>query len=128
MIDCPVCDKPVRGTKCVCGWIVPPPTVAKPVYVAPEEYKRRDPTPEQLAAIRKLASSGPRTGAYWTVSKVVNQTQVDHIIRQANHFGPISAAGRFHQDCMDAGVIVDGRYTPRMRNPGEDEDYQWEAA
>lgn len=65
-------------------------------------------------------------GPYWTVDRIRNQAQVDHIIRQANHFGPMSIAGRFYADCLTAGAIADCKFvhssrrpTP-MREPGED--------
>ena len=70
---------------------------------------------EELKASLAKARSGP----WWAPERVKNQRQVDFIIMQANHFGAMSAADRFLQDCKAAGVIEEGKL--RMREPGEDD-------
>lgn len=110
----------VEATSCVCGWRAS----AAPVepdrnYIEPPA-KRYQPTAEQRQILRDFITRTPNTGPWWTVERVRNQAQVDHIIRQANHFGQGSVAGEFYDQCRKAGIIVDCRYVQRQREPGED--------
>lgn len=82
---------------------------------------KREPQPDRIADLRK-AAAGIKTpaGPWWTVDRVRNQAQVNYIILQANHFGRMSPAGRFYDQCVDAGIINDCKFVQRMREPGED--------
>jgi len=66
------------------------------------------PTPEQVEKLNATIKKSPG-GRWWTTEKVVNQAQVDFIIRQANHFGIGSAADKFLRDCREVGVITGNR-------------------
>ena len=66
------------------------------------------PTPEQVEKLNATIKKSPG-GRWWTTDKVVNQAQVDFIIRQANHFGNGSAADKFLRDCREVGVITGNR-------------------
>lgn len=96
---CPECGLILEpaSTTCECGW-----------YLKSEpdvEYKKPF-VPEQkladvLAKIRK-----PHNSQWWATDKVETVSQVQHIVRQAQHFGPLSPAHRFLEDCIEAGVIT----------------------
>lgn len=82
----------------------------KPVLQALPEPKRVK-SAEQLADL--MAATKPRrSGPFWTIDRVVNQTQVDHVVRQALHFGDESPAGRFLGACIAAGAIVGQKFVP----------------
>lgn len=71
-------------------------------------------------SLQKMLERPKDSGPWWTPAKVRNQQQVDFIVMQANHFGPMSVAGRFLDECREAGVIVGKEL--RMREPGEDDE------
>ena len=76
-------------------------------YVALPPTVKYLPTPEQVEKLDKVINSKTKSGGpWWTTDKVVNQSQVDFIILQANHFGKDSQADRFLKDCRAAGVIA----------------------
>ncbi len=121
MIECPVCDKTVRGLQCVCGWEVPPP-IARPVEPAKPFVPAKRETVEKFKAAMKgfgRTSKEP----YWRPEVVRNASQVNLIVIQADRFGPGSIPARFLRECKDYGCITeDNRLRERM--PGED----WEDA
>lgn len=64
------------------------------------------PSPERAEEFRKaVAGRRQRMGAYWTPDKVVNAAQVDFIVQQARHFGSMSSADRFLDECKAFGCI-----------------------
>ena len=80
--------------------------ISEPYVALPPPVKSL-PTPEQAEKLDKVIHSKTKGGAqWWTTDKVVNQSQVDFIILQANHFGKDSQADRFLKDCRAAGVIA----------------------
>lgn len=66
---------------------------------------------EKIKALVRETPAGP----WWRPERVKNQAQVDFIIRQADHFGPGSSAGRFLQECIDAGVIEGKKLATKQR-------------
>lgn len=119
MIDCPECDKPVRGSACACGWVVPPPFISR---VAPPEppkpYVRAKPeTVEKCKrAVLEFLSQG---NGWWKPERVRNEQQVALIVAAAKKFGPMSQQGRFLAQCKEAGVITPDNKL-RVREMGED--------
>lgn len=81
---------------------------SKPKLMLPAPaIKRTQPSAEQAAAIKKIATAATKPRLpWWTPDKVRNQAQVDFIVMQARHFGKDSDAGRFLYDCISAGVIT----------------------
>lgn len=105
MITCPECLSPIElgSTTCECGWYLKYEPAVE--YRLPPEAKWTPPPKPLVGAIKRgMARRAP--GPYWTPDRVVNHAQVAHIVRQAQTFGPISVAGRFLQQCIDAGVIT----------------------
>ena len=129
MIECPVCDKTVRGVQCECGWTVPAP-IARPAYAEPAKpfVPAKRETVEQFKEAVK--GFGKREGKYWRPEVVRTHGQVNMIVIQADFHGPGSSAAYFLRACKDFGCIDENNQLvkPRERVPGEDEDYQWEAA
>jgi hypothetical protein len=78
------------------------------------EYAPQPAPPHAMEKIKAFVGRQQR-GPWWTPERVRNQAQVDHIIRQANHFGQDSSAGKFLQDCIRAGVIADGNILTQKR-------------
>ena len=106
---CPDCNATVpTGTyACECGWY----SKTEPPELTPHReppHERCTPSPEVFDAIK--AASKPRSrGSYWTPDKLVNEAQVAFIVRQADHFGLGSVAGRCLFQCIEAGVITKDR-------------------
>lgn len=67
--------------------------------------ERVQPSPETLEKFRAAAANMGRPKRFWVPENVVNSSQVNFIVLQAQHFGPMSAAGRFLDECKAAGVI-----------------------
>lgn len=93
---------------------------AKP-YVPRIEHKRQAPAESVLQRIRDMTKRH-LPGPFWTVDRIENHHQVRFVVTQAQNFGPISAAGRFLDECKRAGVITaDNCLGVRCtREPGED--------
>lgn len=131
---CPDCgdSAPQQAVSCACGHRFVK-AQAKQQYTAAAhrpadlpQYEKQPVSPQTRERIGQMMASTRRdTGPYWTVDRVVNQKQCDHIKRQATHFGELSAAGRFFRDCVNAGKMTEqGEYiATRIREPGEDEEY-----
>ena len=122
MTDCPECDKPVRGAKCVCGWTVPLPSPVESRIAHPEQPKPYvRPTGETLQRFKSaMRDFGRKKGQFWVPERVRTQQQVNFILLQADRFGPTSQQGRFLAKCREYGCITADNKL-RMREPGEDE-------
>lgn len=82
---------------------------APPSYFKALEHKSEPPPDEVLDRIKSLVDRGEGRFPWWKPERVVNQRQVDFIILQAERFGELSPAGRFMQECIEAGVIENRR-------------------
>ena len=75
-------------------------------YIALPAPVREQPSPEALQRLRDAVKGiGKRKGQWWTPERVVNASQVNLIVIQANKFGPNSDAGRFLAECKAYGCI-----------------------
>lgn len=111
-IPCPDCATEIYGPRCACGYVIPrapklPTHTSTGDLPLPEPAPRHQPTDEQRQAVRNAAKR-VRSAAdgWWTPERVVNDVQVAHIVRQAEHFGALSQSGRFLHDCIAAGRIT----------------------
>jgi len=95
----------------------------KSVVLALRKPEYRKPSEAIMNELKRVAKTRP-TGEWWTVDKVENEFQVAHIVRQAQHFGALSPASRFLDECKAAGIIThDNRLgVLNRREPGQDDE------